>query len=99
MPEDNNTVLFAHLVLMFQGACMQHLGKVKSPVSDAIERDLPQAQAMIDLLEMLQQKTKGNLSKEEETFLTTIVKDLKLNYVDEVSKGTSPQDDATKGPS
>lgn len=86
MEDEKYTALFAQLVIMFQGACMQHLGKIKNPMTDAVERDLEQAQAMIDLLEMLQTKTKGNLTTEEDSFLRNIVRELKLNYVDESSK-------------
>ncbi|CAF4910791.1 unnamed protein product [Rotaria sp. Silwood1] len=40
---------------------MMHLGKIKNPVTDKIESDLSAAQATIDLIEMLTEKTKGNL--------------------------------------
>jgi len=42
---------------------------------------------MIDLLDMLSTKTKGNLSEDEDKFLTNVLRELKLNYVDEKSKG------------
>jgi len=92
MSNEKHSALFAQLVIMFQAACMQHLGKIKNPATDSVERDLDQAQAMIDLLEMLEAKTKGNLSKEEEGFLTNVVRELRLNYVDERTKGdASPE--------
>ncbi len=95
MNEEKNAALFAQLVIMFQGACMQHLGKIKNPMTDAIEKDLEQAQAMIDLLEMLKARTHGNLTKEEDHFLTNVLRELKLNYVDEAGK----KDQSTTGPS
>ena len=73
--------------MMFHSATMQHLGKVKNPLTDTTERDLDQAQLTIDLLDMLAAKTKGNLNSEEEKFLKNILKELKLNYVDEKGKG------------
>lgn len=85
-PEDKNSALFASLVLMFQTAAMQHLGKIKNPLSDKIERDLTQAQVAIDLLDMLAEKTKGNVSETEKRLLTDTIRELKLNYVDELSK-------------
>lgn len=94
MGDEKNSALFAQLIIMFQGACMQHLGKIKNPMTDAIERDLEQAQAMIDLIEMLQAKTRGNLTREEETFITNVVRELKLNYVDEAGKHDQPTADA-----
>ena len=83
---DKNKILFTQLVLMFQAAAMQQMGKVKNPITDKIERDLRQAQLSIDMLEMIKEKMRGNLSSEEERFLQSLLQELKLNYVDEVSK-------------
>ena len=95
--QEKETALFANLVMMFHSATMQHLGKIKNPMTDAIERDLPQAQLTIDLLDMLAAKTKGNLSEEEGKFLTNVVRELKLNYVDEQTKAAqAPKEPAKK---
>ncbi len=90
-PEEKNKALFMSLVVMFQSACMQHLGKVKNPTTDAIERDLEQAQLSIDLLDMLLAKSKGNLAPEEDRVLHDVLKELKLNYVDEIGKDQTVQ--------
>jgi hypothetical protein len=84
--------LFTQLVLMFHAAAMQHMGKLKNPMTDKIERDLHQAQASIDMLDMLKEKAKGNLTSDEEHWLNSVLQELKLNYVDEVTK------DKTSGP-
>ena len=55
-------------------------------VLDKIEKNLEHAKIYIDTLDMLLTKTKGNLSEYEEKFLTETLKELKLNYVDEVDK-------------
>jgi hypothetical protein len=87
MPEgEKETALFMGLVLMFHAAAMQHMGKTKNPISDKIERSLDQAQFVIDTLDALVVKTKGNLSEEENRFLTNVVKELKLNFVEELAK-------------
>jgi hypothetical protein len=78
--------LFMQLVLQNQQLAMMSIGKLKNPVSDKIERNLEFAKMSIDTLDMLAAKTKGNLSEYEEKFLTEVIKDLKLNYVDEVNK-------------
>jgi len=85
-PSERHTVLFARLVLMLHAAAMQHLGKVKNPLTDRVERDLPSAQGMIDTLEMLEARTKGNLAADEGRMLTQILQELRLNYVDEAAK-------------
>ena len=87
MPEsEKETALFMGLVLMFHAAAMQHMGKTKNPLSDKIERSLDQAQFIIDTLDVLAAKTKGNLAEDEAKFLTNVIKELKLNYVEELGK-------------
>lgn len=76
-------VQFYGLVMSLQSAVMQQLGKQISPFSGKTERNLEAARQSIDLLEMLQRKTSGNLSPEEERFLSHVLYDLRLNYVDE----------------
>ena len=71
---------------------MMAMGKIKNPVSDKIERNLEHAKIYIDTLDMLVAKTKGNLSEYEEKFLTETLKELKLNYVDEVDKEKKEKD-------
>jgi len=83
---EKNTSLFFSLVITFQAAAMQQMGKLKNPISDKIERDLQQAQLSIDILDMLEEKTRGNLSEDETKLLKGILQELKLNYVDEMSK-------------
>jgi hypothetical protein len=87
---EKETALFMGLVLMFHNAAMQHMGKVKNPLTDNIERDLEQAQFAIDTLDALEGKTKGNLSDEEIRLLTNVLRELKLNYVDELAKDQAP---------
>lgn len=92
---DKDSALLMNLLLLFQAAAMQHMGKIKNPMTDTIERDLEQAQFAIDTLDMMANKMKGNLNPEEERLLTSILKELKLNYVDEQSKPT-PQPEEKK---
>jgi hypothetical protein len=86
MKEDKNTSLFFSLIMTFQTAAMQQMGKLKNPISDKIERDLQQAQLSIDILDMLEEKTRGNVSDDESRFLKGILQEVKLNYVDESTK-------------
>ena len=86
MSEDNHPILFMQLVMQNQQIAMMAMGKIKNPVTDKIDRNLEYAKISIDTLDMLQARTKGNLSEYEEKFLAEALKDLKLNYVDEVEK-------------
>lgn len=92
-PEEKNTALFGSLVLMFQTAAMQQMGKVKNSVTDKIERDLEQAQLSIDMLDMISTKMKGNLREEESKYLANVLRELKLNFVDEKAKDKPEQKD------
>lgn len=78
--------LFIHLVMMFQVAAMQQLGKVMNPVTNKIERDLDQAKFSIDTISMLKAKTKGNLTPQEEEYLGKVLFELQMNYVDELDR-------------
>jgi hypothetical protein len=82
----HHAALLFNLVMMFHSAAMQQMGKLKNPVSDKIERDMEQARLSIDMLDMLQAKTAGNLSEDESKFIGHVISELKLNYVDEVNK-------------
>jgi len=84
--DQKNAVLFMQLILTFQGAAMQQMGKIKNPLTDKIERDLTQAAISIDMLDMIKQKTAGNLTKEEQQLIDHILSELKLNYVDELDR-------------
>ncbi len=86
--KEKNEMLFVQVVSMFHGAALQQMGKLKNPVSDKIERDMQQAELSIDILDMLKEKCRGNLSPDEEKFLSTVLQELKLNFVDEQKKDT-----------
>ena len=94
--KDKNTQLFLQLAFMYHAAGMEQLGKLKSTITGKIERDLIAAQGTIDLLDMLLVKTKGNLSNEEERYVSELVRELKLNYVDEKSKDDNPTSQSGK---
>ena len=83
---ERNEILLTQVVFMFQTAAMQHMGKLKNPLSDKVERNLEQAQMSIDILEMFHQKMKGNLSESENRMFNDVLRELKLNYVDEVAR-------------
>ena len=83
---DKNDQLFVQLLYLFHQSAMQALGKIKNPVTDKIERNLDQASQSIEMLEMMRDKTKGNISAEMAKMLEGFLTELRLNYVDEVNK-------------
>jgi hypothetical protein len=93
---EKHQILFSHLVFSLHAATMQQLGKIKNPMTDKVERDLQGAQASIDMLDMIQAKTQGNLSQDESRFLGQVLQELRLNYVDESKKPDPPQEPEAK---
>ncbi len=81
-----NQALFFQLLLIFQTAAMQQMGKLVNPLTKEVEKDLNQAKFSIDVLGMIQGKTKGNLTEEEKKFLEHVIFELRMNYLDEVKK-------------
>jgi hypothetical protein len=76
---------FTTFVVSLSHSALLHLGDAPDPQGGISEVDLPLARQTIDLLALLQDKTHGNLSGDEERVLSQALTDLRLRYV-EVSK-------------
>lgn len=64
------------------GQALIHLGLLENPATGKRERDLDQAKYTIDLLQVLKDKTKGNLTEEEASTLDAALYDLRLRFVE-----------------
>ena len=95
--EQSNENLFQGLVISLAAATMQHLGKTLNPVTHKIEKNLPAAQSTIDMLDMLEAKTKGNLSEPEAKLIRSVLAELKMNYVETMNE-KAPEATAEKKP-
>jgi len=78
---------FSQLVIMIATSALQQLGQMADP-SGKPEINLVGAQGMIDILDMLSAKTKGNLDPEEQKMLNDSLTMLRLHYV-EVARAQS----------
>jgi hypothetical protein len=76
---------FIELVMMQAQQAAMFLGQLPGPDGQKLEANLPYARMFIDQLEMLQEKTRGNLSQEETQVLGSVLSDLRLAFV-QVSK-------------
>ena len=74
---------FATFVASLNASALLHLGAIEDPSSGTRNKNLPMAKQTIDILNMLQEKTSGNLSTEEESMLKNILYDLRIMYVKE----------------
>ena len=93
--ESNTGSLFLQMVLTMQTGAMQHLGKIASPFTGKVERDLMSAKAAVDMLVMLREKTNGNLNDAESKVLDHVIYELQMNYVDEANKPEYPESPAS----
>ncbi|MBF0492882.1 MAG: DUF1844 domain-containing protein [Deltaproteobacteria bacterium] len=76
-------VNFANFVLSLASSVQMCLGLSPNPFTGKVEKDLPQAKHSLDLMGMIQEKTKGNLTQEEDQLLQVILTDLRLRYIGE----------------
>jgi PBP1b-binding outer membrane lipoprotein LpoB len=74
---------FPTFVASLNASALVHLGVIEDPVSGKAEKNLPMAKQTIDILSMLQQKTAGNLSADEDGMLKSILYDLRILFVKE----------------
>ena len=93
---DEYDLHFFQLVFSLQAGAMQQMGKMTSTLTGKIERDLSLAKASIDMLDMIQRKTEGNLTPDEKRLLEHTLYELRLNYVEEVKKGDSESEETNE---
>jgi len=77
---------FATFVLSLSNAALMHLGLAPDPETHKLSVDLPLAKQTIDLIGMLEEKTKGNLTGEEERLLHQVLFDLRMQYVEKAKE-------------
>ena len=80
-PEEDMPMTFEALVFSLSTTALLQLGMAPHPETGKQEKDLPGAKQSIDILEMLQQKTRGNLTADEGQLLEECLYDLKMTYV------------------
>lgn len=77
---------FLSVVQMFHMQAMMGMGKLMNPMTGVVEKNLEQARFCIDVLGVLEEKTKNNLTNEEQRVLSYALQDLRLNFVAEEAK-------------
>jgi hypothetical protein len=94
---DQQAALFANLILQQSNMAMMLMGEVPHPETGKPVKDLQAAQLFIEQLEMLEAKTKGNLSSEESAFLRHSLMTLRMAFVKAVEAGDKPAAAAAPG--
>jgi len=81
MDDNKNTQLFMGLCSSLVTQAWMQLGKIKNPMTDKVETDLDAASLTIDMLGMLKDKTKGNISDDESKIIDQSINELRMNYI------------------
>jgi hypothetical protein len=77
-------VTFSSFIFSLSSSAFVGLGAIPDPNTGTVEKNLPLVKQTIDLLGMLRDKTRNNLSQEEETLFDHLLYDLRMSYVREV---------------
>lgn len=77
-------ITFSTFVVSLNAAVLANLGIIDEPGAGRRTKNLPMAKQTIDVLAMLEEKTRGNLTPEEATMLKSILYDLRIIYVREL---------------
>ena len=84
-PPSTQAVDFSSFILSLTSTAFIHLGEMEDPVTHKVEVHLEAARQMIDIIDMLHQKTRGNLDPQEEEFISGVLFELKMRYADKAS--------------
>lgn len=74
---------FSTFIFSLNSSALVHLGVIKAPGMERSEKNIALAKQTIDILGVLEEKTKGNLTGDEANLLKNILHDLRLMYVKE----------------
>ena len=93
------SALFAHLIMQQANMAMMLMGKTPNPETGQTMRDLEAAKLFVDMLEMLEAKTKGNLSPDEQKMLKQTLMAVRMAFVEAAgtpAAGPTPEKPATQ---
>lgn len=76
-------VNFATFIFSLSSSALLHFGEIPDPTSGEKTKNLPMAKHTIDILAMLEEKTRGNLTSDEEQLFKNILYDLRMRYIKE----------------
>ena len=68
-------------IMSLSTSALIYLGEIPDPVDNETKKIIPMAKQMIDLISLLKEKTKGNLTAEEEKYMENILFELRMLFV------------------
>lgn len=87
---------FMNFLSGFAAQIMFQMGILKNPLTNKVEVDLEAAKYSIDILSVLKEKTKGNLTPDETRYLDGMLYEFRMRYVETVSQTQKNAGDAQK---
>lgn len=78
---------FTTFVFSLGSSALMHMGDAPHPETGQVDKNLPLARETIDVLAMLQEKTRGNLTSEEDRFLGALLYDLRMRFIEAAKRG------------
>jgi hypothetical protein len=79
--QENEPLDFGTFIMSLASSVLVHLGEIEHPEHNAAQQNLALAKQTLDILAMLREKTRGNLTKEEGELLEHLLYDLRMKYV------------------
>jgi len=80
---------FFNIVVSLSQSALFSMGKLSHPQTGKVEKNMDLARVNIDIIQMLKEKTKGNLSVKEKEIITDSLMNLQLTFADEMKKESS----------
>jgi len=74
---------FTNFILSLHTSALFHFGDIPDPVSGKTQKDFSAVKQTIDILDMINEKTKGNLNEEENNLMQGVLYELKMRYIKE----------------
>ena len=90
VPPPKGGVEFSAFVMSLSTSAAMYLGLIEDAQTGLIQKNLPAARQQIELLELLEYKTQGNLTPEEKNLLGQVLYELKVRYVEALKGGPTP---------
>lgn len=72
---------FSTFILSLSTSVLMHLGEIKNLVTENVEKDIALARHTIDIIEMFREKTRGNLTADEDRLIRDALYDLRMRYL------------------
>jgi len=86
-------ITFSSFILSLSSSALFHFGEIPDPITNQKQKNIELAKQTIDILGLLEEKTAGNLEKDEAVLLENLLYDLRMRYVNETKNMDKVKED------